>query len=89
MSFRITRYESTPNPNALKCWLDQPISDHPQSFLNADMARDHALAAALFDTGVITTLLFNGNWMTINKSPATVWPTAKRRVEAVLADAPS
>ncbi len=89
MTFRITRYESTPNPNALKCWLDAPISEHPQSFLNAEMAGEHTLAAALFATGVVTTLLFNGEWMTINKTPDSSWPAAKRRVEAALAECDS
>lgn len=89
MPLRITRYEPTPNPNALKCWLDAHVSDRPQSFLNADMASDHPLASALFDTGVITTLLFNGAWMTINKTPASTWTTTKRRVEAVLAESSS
>jgi len=86
MPFRITRYESTPNPNAMKCWLDAPISDVPQSFLNASMAADHALARSLFDTGVLTTLLLNGTWMTVNRQPEIAWPKVKRVVEGVLAE---
>ena len=29
MPCTVVEYETTPNPNALKCWLDQPISDGP------------------------------------------------------------
>ena len=39
MPFTITEFESTPNPNAVKCWLDRPISEGPRSFLNAQMAQ--------------------------------------------------
>ncbi len=46
---KINDIQETPNPNAVKCWLDRPISDRPRSFLNTDMAREDAIAAALFD----------------------------------------
>ncbi len=84
MPIRITEFETTPNPNALKCWLDQPVSDGVKSFLNADMAAEHPLAARLFADAGLTTLLLNGDWMTINKPPAAKWPTVKKRVQAVL-----
>lgn len=85
MPVKIVRYEPTPNPNALKCWLDQPLSENPRSFLNAEMAADDPLASRLFEQAGLTTLLINGSWMTINKPPDTNWPTVKRNVESVLA----
>ncbi len=87
MSYKITRYEDTPNPNAVKCWLDRPISDRPRSFLNARQAANDALAAALFAVEGVATLLFNGEWMTVNKKPSARWPELRRRVEQVLAAA--
>ena len=84
MPFTITRYEATPNPNALKCWLDRPISETPRSFLNAEMAGEDPLAATLFDEAGLTCLLLNGEWMTINKPADADWNAVKKRVEAVL-----
>lgn len=89
MPFTIVRYETTPNPNALKCILDRPISAGPRSFLNAAMAAGDPLAAALFREAPITTLLMNGGWMTINKKPDVEWRSVKPKVERVLAAAPA
>ena len=86
MTIRITRYESTPNPNALKCVLSEPISTTPRSFLNSGMAEVDPLARRLFHEADLTTLLINGDWMTINKPDAARWPAVKRRVEQVLAE---
>jgi hypothetical protein len=87
MAFTITEFESTPNPNAVKIWLDRPISDGPRSFLNAEMAADDPIASALFQRAGITTALFNGNWLSVNKPAEANWSTVKNRVRAVLAEA--
>lgn len=87
MPFTILRYEATPNPNALKCILDRPISTGPRSFLNADMAADDPVASALFREAPITTILMNEGWMTINKKPEAEWRAVKPKVERVLAAA--
>ena len=84
MPCTVVEYETTPNPNALKCWLDQPISDGPVSFFNAEMAQEHALAKALFATGKINNLLLNGTWLTVGKIEKTTWPTVKKHLERVL-----
>jgi len=89
MAYRITRYEETPNPNAIKCWLDRPISEAPRSFLDAGQAEGDPLAAALFAIDGVTTLLFNGDWVTVNKRPDARWATVRKRVERVLAGAES
>ena len=84
--FRVVDFEATPNPNALKCWLDRPISDRPRSFLNATMAAEDPIASALFAAG-ITTALFNGDWLSINKRPEDDWKAVRKRVSAILAEA--
>jgi hypothetical protein len=86
MPFLITRYEETPNPNALKCWLDHSISDRPRSFLSAEMAAADPIARALFAAG-LTSVYFNREWMTINKPPDATWPAIKQRVTSALAAA--
>ncbi len=85
MGYRITRFEPTPNPNAVKCILDRPISEHPRSFLNAGMAADDPLAGALFGVEGVAVVLMNGDWVTINKTPGAEWPRVKAGVTKVLA----
>lgn len=87
MPFKITQFEPTPNPNAMKCWLDRPISDRPRSFLNRDMAGADPIAAALFAQAGVTNVYFNGDWMTVNKPPDAAWPSVKNKVAKVLAEA--
>lgn len=87
MPFVVTQFEPTPNPNAMKCYLDRPISDRPRSFLNPEMAREDELAAALFDEAGAVCVLFNGDWLTINKSPQAKWSSVKAKVKKVLARA--
>ena len=87
MPFTVTRFESTPNPNAVKCWLDRPISEWPRSFLNVEMAREDDLAAALFERAGAVCVLFNGDWVTVNKAPEADWTTVKAAVRRVLAEA--
>ncbi len=96
MAWRIESYEDTPNPDALKCWLDRPISERPVSFRRPEEAREPAadvdpvlvdLAVRLFDRAGLTSLLFLGQWMAINKPRRARWREVKRRVQAVLAEA--
>lgn len=87
MPYAVTEFEATPNPNAVKCWLDRPISDRPRSFLNAQMAAEDPIAAALFAQGGVTTVLFNGEWLTVNKPPDASWQTVKATVKRVLREA--
>ena len=84
MPYTITRFEPTPNPNAMKCWLDRPISDQPRSFFSSAMAAGDPIAEPLFKDAGITNLLLNGEWMTVNKAPDAEWRTIKASVQRVL-----
>jgi hypothetical protein len=85
MPFLVTRFESTPNPNAMKCWVDRPISSAPRSFLNAAAAANDPIARALFADAGATTVLFNGEWLTVNKPPDIDWASVKPKIKRVLA----
>lgn len=87
MGFTIVEFESTPNPNAVKIWLDRPISDGPRGFLNAQMAAADPIACALFEQAGIVTALFNGDWLSVNKPAEANWITVKNKVRRVLAEA--
>lgn len=84
MPFLVTRFETTPNPNALKCWLDKSISAGPRSFLNAEMAREDPIADALFTRAGATCVLMNGDWITVNKLPKANWKRVKETIQDVL-----
>jgi hypothetical protein len=86
MGFKIVRFESTPNPNALKCVLDRPITDRPKSYLNAEAAKGQPLAEPFFELGGIRNILINGDWISVNKLDDASWTTLKPRLRAVLRD---
>ena len=77
------RFETTPNPNALKCVTDGAIVDGIRSYRSAEDA-DDALPRALFEIPGVTGVLINNNWMTVNKSPDASWKTIRPAVEEIL-----
>ena len=87
MAFTVLSFEPTPNPNALKCILDRPISSGPRSFLDAAAAEADPVARALFSVEGVACLLMNGGWMTVNKRPEAAWPPIKAGVKRVLREA--
>ena len=88
MPYQVIEFESTPNPNAMKCWLDRPISDGPRSFFNSQAAETDPIAHALFSQAGVTNLLFNGDWLTVNKPAEAEWAAMKTKVKRVLKEAP-
>ncbi len=85
MALKILRFETTPNPNALKCILDGAISDRPRSFLNEAAAQEDGLASQLFAIDGVNNLLMNTDWMTVGKTPEADWKLIKKEVRRVLA----
>lgn len=88
MPLLVTRYQSTPNPNALKCFLDGRISDGPRSFRSPAEGAGDPIAAPLFAVPGVAGLLFNGDWMTVNKQEGADWPALKLGIERVLGSFP-
>lgn len=84
MRFVVSEVQPTPNPNAAKFILDRAVSDQPTSFFDAGAAKDNALATKLFDIPGVSSLLFLGDFITVNKSPDADWKEITTRVEAVL-----
>lgn len=87
MPYTVTKFQETPNPNAIKCVLDRRISDRPRSFFNAEQASGDPVAAALFGIAGVTNVLINTDWVTVNKSPEADWRGIKAAVERVLGEA--
>ncbi len=84
MSFVVSEVQPTPNPNAAKFILDRSVSDQPTSFFNPGAAEGNALAMQLFGIPGVSSLLFLGDFITVNKSPEADWKEITTRVEAVL-----
>ena len=84
MAYRVTSFQPTPNPHALKCVLDRPLPDPVRSFRRSEDAAADPLASALFAIPGVTGLLLSGGWFTVNKSPDADWSPIKNAVQAVL-----
>lgn len=88
MPYTIREAVSTPNPNALKLVLDQPIApDRPLSFLNPQAGAGHPLAEQLFAIPGVVGLLFLNDFVTVNKSPDAKWAEIRKRVARILKSA--
>lgn len=97
MPLIVKEYQSTPNPNALKCVVDRPIaplsgaSGPLRSYSMPAAAASDPLAAALFAISGVRNVLIHApgreaGWISINKSPETDWRTLKPEIERVLQD---
>ena len=84
MGWKVVEVEPTPNPNARKFVLDQPVCSQPLSFFTAAAARDHALASELFEIPGVTNLLLLGDFITVSKQPQAQWEAIVRRVRDIL-----
>jgi hypothetical protein len=84
MTFKIVEIQSTPNPNAAKFLLDREVAAAPSSFFNAESAKGYDLAERLFAVPGVTSLLFLGDFITVNKAPDAKWDTVTRAVRRIL-----
>lgn len=88
MGWKITQFQDTPNPNALKCVLDRAIAEAPKSYATPASAAADPIAARLFALPGVTNLLIHPTWITVNKSPDAAWKTLKPAIAKALAELP-
>lgn len=86
MPIEIAAFESTPNPNAVKCLLTGaalPERSPPLSVSarTREQAASHPLAAALFELDGVTGVLITPAWLTVNKRADADWRTLKPRIK--------
>ena len=84
MPIAVTKFQPTPNPNALKCIVDKPMGAEIRSFRTAADAAGDPLAAALFALPGVTGLLITSDWLTVSKSPEAGWGPIKAGVKSTL-----
>jgi NFU1 iron-sulfur cluster scaffold homolog, mitochondrial len=87
---KIAEIEGTPNPNALKFVLKEPLTwGIKRSYDNAEEAKDDPLAAALFDIGHVTNVFYIDRWLTVTQDGGADWQELMREVAEPIRAAPA
>ena len=87
---RIDDIEDTPNPNAKKFILREPLTwGIARSYENAEQAKDDPLASALFAVGNVTNVFYVDRWITITQDGGAEWRDLSRLVAEPIRAAPS
>ena len=87
---KIAEIEDTPNPNAVKFTLKEPLTwGIARSFENAGQAKDDALATALFDIDHVTNVFYVDKWLTVTQDGGTDWEELVRKIAEPLRAAPA
>ncbi len=87
---KIAEIEDTPNPNAVKFTLKEPLTwGITRSYENAGQAKNDALAAALFDIEHVTNVFYVDRWLTVTQDGEADWPELVRKVAEPIRAAPT
>src|SRR5215468_6287298 len=71
---KIADIQETPNPNAVKFILKEPVSaGTSHSFKAADAAQDDDLAKSLFDVGDVVSVFYMDKMVTVEKTDEAEW----------------
>lgn len=86
----VVTVEITPNPNAKKFILDQPIANGERgSFFNAAQAGENPLAEALFAIEGIAGVMWLGDFLTVTKTSEASWAKITPAVKKLLKKNPA
>src|SRR2546423_3029828 len=87
---KIAEIEPTPNPNAMKFVLKEPLTwGITRSYDNAGEAQDDPLAAALFDIEHVTNVFYVDHWITVTQDGQADWQELMRKLAAPIREAPA
>lgn len=83
---KVQTIQPTPNPNAFKFIVDQPLCKPGQtlSYNKPEDARNDVLAQGLFAVPGVTTLFFCDNFVTVSMTVAADWRAVAEQVTALL-----
>ena len=86
---KIAEIEDTPNPNALKFTLREPLSwGVPHSYENAAQAEGDELARALFAIAHVNNVFYVDRWLTVTQDGGADWNELVREIAVPLRAAP-
>tara|TARA_Y100001936_G_scaffold243230_1_gene281784 strand:+ start:35482 stop:36042 length:561 start_codon:yes stop_codon:yes gene_type:complete len=87
---KISEIEGTPNPNALKFVLKEPLTwGVTHSYDNAEQAKNDPLASELFEIDHVTNIFYVDHWITITQDGGANWEDLKREVADPIRAAPA
>ncbi len=87
---KIAEIESTPNPNAMKFILKEPLTwGITHAYDNAEQAKDDALACPLFDIEHVTSVFYVDHWITVTQDGGANWQELMRKVAERIRAAPA
>jgi len=87
---KIADIEATPNPNAKKFILREPLTwGISRAFENEEQARDDALASQLFAIEHVTNVFYVDHWITVTQDGEAEWPELLRKLAEPIRAAPS
>ena len=87
---KIAEIEDTPNPNAKKFILKEPLSwGIARSYENAGQATDDLLAASIFDIEHVTNVFYVDHWLTVTQDGRAEWKPLLHRVADRIRAAPA
>lgn len=87
---KIADLEYTPNPNARKFVLKEPLTNGlARSFENAEQAQRDELATKLFAIPHVTNVFYIDNWITVTQDGEADWQNLLREVAAPIREAPA
>jgi NFU1 iron-sulfur cluster scaffold homolog, mitochondrial len=87
---KIAEIEPTPNPNAMKFILREPLTwGISRSYENAEQAKDDPLASKLFDIEHVTSVFYVDHWITVTQDGQADWQELLRELAVPIREAPS
>lgn len=87
---KIADIEYTPNPNAVKFILKEPVTTgSSRSYQTADSAQADPLALSLFNVGNVTSVFYMDRFITINKEEDVTWEEMLKKLAEPIRSAPS
>src|SRR6266705_5887306 len=71
---KITEIKETPNPNAVKFILREPVSNGvARQFASLEQGQSDSLAKSLFDVGSVVSVFYMDNMITVEKEDSADW----------------
>ena len=87
---KIAEIEPTPNPNAMKFILKEPLTwGITRSYDIPEKAAGDALAEALFDIEHVTNVFYVDHWITVTQDGQADWQDLMRKLAVPIRDAPA
>jgi Fe-S cluster biogenesis protein NfuA len=87
---KIAEIEPTPNPNAMKFILREPLTwGITRSYDNAEQAKDDPLASRLFEIEHVTNVFYVDHWITVTQDGRADWQELLRKLAVPIRDAPA